>query len=287
MRAEPHGLSIERDAKAESDKFIIVAENVTKIHSSGRGTSTIALENLNLSISDGEFLSLVGPSGCGKSTFLNLIAGLDTPSTGRLLFRGREIGGPEPDRGMCFQEYALFPWMTVRENVEFGLLARGIESSKRHATAMHYIKLVGLDGFDGRFPSQLSGGMKQRCALARMLANDPSILLMDEPLAALDSQTRLLLQEEIAKIWSAEGDAGKRRTVVWVTHSIEEAVFLSDRVAVMSRRPGRISKIVNIPLPRPRAEMLQADARGAELCSEIWSLVKDQAKEALMEGSDG
>lgn len=262
---------------------IIVAENIRKAYGGEDSTEVVALDGLNLEILSGEFLSIVGPSGCGKSTFLNMVAGLDAPDSGRLLLGGAEIRGPGPDRGMCFQEYALFPWMTVFENVEFGPRARNADRRLRKETVRYYIDMVGLSGFENRFPSQLSGGMKQRCALARMLANDPSFLLMDEPLAAVDSQTRVLLQTEIAKIWAAENEAGRRRTVLWITHSIEEAVFLSDRVAVMSRRPGRVIEIVDIPLQRPRNEVLHADAIAAELCERIWSLIRDQAKDAMME----
>jgi NitT/TauT family transport system ATP-binding protein len=201
-----------------------------------------ALEDVSLDVRAGEFLTVVGPSGCGKSTLLDLVAGLDRPSRGRILVDGEEVRGPGLDRGIVFQQYALYPWRTARGNVEFGLAAKGVERRERAALAQHYLELVGLTGFEDRHPHELSGGMKQRVAIARALAFDPDVLLMDEPFGALDAQTRESLQVELLRIWQQTG-----KTVVFITHGIDEAVYLGQRVAVMSSRPGRITHLVDIP----------------------------------------
>jgi ABC-type nitrate/sulfonate/bicarbonate transport system ATPase subunit len=202
--------------------------------------ATRALERVDLGIEDNDFLCLLGPSGCGKSTLLRIVAGLEVPSTGRVLLDGQPVERPGPDRGMVFQSYTLFPWLTVRENVLFG-------TRSTPEKAAHLIGRVGLNGFENHYPKQLSGGMQQRTALARALANDPKILLLDEPFGALDNQTRALMQELLLGIWEAD-----RKTVLFVTHDIEEAIFMANRVAVMSARPGRIKSIVPIELPHPR-----------------------------------
>jgi NitT/TauT family transport system ATP-binding protein/sulfonate transport system ATP-binding protein len=201
---------------------------------------TRALERIDLAIADNDFLCILGPSGCGKSTLLRIVAGLEAPSTGRVLLDGQAVERPGPDRGMVFQSYTLFPWLTVRENVLFGARAR-------ESVADELILRVGLRGFENHYPKQLSGGMQQRTALARALANDPKILLLDEPFGALDNQTRALMQELLLGIWEAD-----RKTVLFVTHDIEEAIFMANRVAVMSARPGHIKSIVPIALPHPR-----------------------------------
>ena len=206
-----------------------------------------ALRQVDLELPDGSFTCLLGPSGCGKSTLLNMIAGFVPPSTGTISVGGRRVEGPGIDRGVVFQEYALFPWRTVLENVAFGPTVRRVNRAERLATARHYLRLVGLEDREGVFPSQLSGGMKQRVAIARALANDPAVLLMDEPFGALDAQTRETLQEELLTIWQAE-----RKTVVFVTHSIDEAVFLADRVVVMGTRPGLVREVIEIEIERPR-----------------------------------
>jgi NitT/TauT family transport system ATP-binding protein len=206
-----------------------------------------ALTDIRLDIADGEFVSLLGPSGCGKSTLLKIMAGLIPASSGSIAIQGKEVRGPGPERAMVFQDYALFPWMTVLDNVAFGLEARGVGKAKRTETAMELLRAVGLQDFASRFPHHLSGGMKQRVSIARAFAVDPAILLMDEPFGALDAQTRQGLQDELLRIWTA-----RRKTVVFVTHSIEEAIYLSDRIVVMTARPGRIKTIITLPEPRPR-----------------------------------
>jgi len=212
-----------------------------------RQAEVIALASIDLEIGEDEFLTILGPSGCGKSTLLNIIAGFESASDGEVRLDGKVIRDPGPDRGVVFQEYALFPWLNVTQNIEFGLRERGIPKAERRIRVGKQIASVGLGGFEDRFPQELSGGMRQRVALARVLVNDPKILLMDEPFAALDAQTRTIMQTELLRVWSAE-----RRTVLFVTHNIEEAVLLGDRIVVMTARPGRIKEIVQVKLARPR-----------------------------------
>jgi len=212
-----------------------------------RQAQVVALSNIDLDIGEDEFLTILGPSGCGKSTLLNIIAGFEHATDGEVRLDGQTIRDPGPDRGVVFQEYALFPWLNVVQNIEFGLRERGVPKAERKVRVTRQISAVGLDGFEDRFPQELSGGMRQRVALARVLVNDPKILLMDEPFAALDAQTRTIMQTELLRVWSAE-----RRTALFVTHNIEEAVLLGDRLVVMTARPGRIKEIVNVKLPRPR-----------------------------------
>ncbi len=219
---------------------------VTKVFRSEEGVIT-ALKDINLEVKPGEFLCIIGPSGCGKTTLLRMIAGLDYPTSGKIILDGKEVRGPSPDRGMVFQEFSLFPWRTVLKNVEFGLQMQGIEAAKRREIAKKYIELVGLEGFENHYPHELSGGMKQRVAIARALATEPSILLMDEPFGSVDAQTRNILQEELLQIWQQTG-----KTILFVTHSVDEAVYLADRVVVMSARPGRIVECMNISIKRPR-----------------------------------
>jgi NitT/TauT family transport system ATP-binding protein len=204
-----------------------------------------ALDHINLGIKENEFLALVGPSGCGKTTLLYSIAGLVRPTEGALLMDNRQITRPGADRGVVFQEYALLPWKSVIENVAFGLKLQGVGRQLRRETAMKFIAMMGLEGFENHYPHQLSGGMKQRVAVARSLAASPDVMLMDEPFAAIDAQTRMTLQEELSNILEKT-----TMTVVLVTHSVEEAVFLADRVVVLSRRPGKIKEIVDIDIPR-------------------------------------
>ena len=196
---------------------------------------TLALQSTDLQVAENDFIAILGPSGCGKSTLLRIVAGLDQPSAGEVLLDGQRIAGPGADRGMVFQSYTLFPWLTVRENICFGLREKGMTLAQQLEIAARFISEVGLNGFESHFPKQLSGGMQQRVALARALANDPKILLLDEPFGALDNQTRALMQELLLGIWEAE-----RTTVLFVTHDIEEAIFMANRVAVMTARPGRI-----------------------------------------------
>jgi len=235
----------------------IDARSLSKTYVSARtGDKVEALRDVSFSVLPHEFVSIVGPSGCGKSTLLALAAGFALPTSGEVLADGVTITGPDPRRGVMFQDYALFPLRTVLGNVEFGPFARGAGVEERQAIARRYIAMVGLDGFEQRYPHELSGGMRQRCALARLLANEPEVLLMDEPLAAVDLQTRNILQDELLRLWgdtAGTGGTGSRPTVLFVTHGIDEAVLMADRVLVMARRPGRIKAIVDVDLPRPRA----------------------------------
>ncbi|MDQ1734484.1 MAG: NitT/TauT family transport system ATP-binding protein [Pseudonocardiales bacterium] len=243
-----------------------------------------ALEDVSLDIAEGEFLSLVGPSGSGKTTLLDLLAGLSTPTSGRVLVGGREITGPGLDRAVVFQQYALFPWRTARANVEFGLETLGLKRKQRAEKAIEFLELVGLAAFAHRYPHELSGGMKQRVAIARSLAYDPDILLMDEPFAALDAQTREQLQDELLRIWQATG-----KTIVFITHGIEEAVYLGQRVAVLSSRPGRLKQIVDIEIgDRAAAIEAQVDIRASEEFRrhrhQIWTLLRDEVRRAQQAG---
>ena len=237
------------------------------------GAEVVALADVSLDIKPGRFVVLVGPSGCGKSTLLMMLAGLRQQTSGSILVNGAPIPAPDPNRvGVVFQEASLFPWLTAEENVEFPLALRGVARSERRAKAEEMLKLVGLEGFGKRHPHELSGGMKQRVSIARGLVQDPPVLLMDEPFAALDEQTRMTMGDELLRIWAATG-----KTVVFVTHSLTEAVYLADEVAVMSARPGRIVEILQVQLPRPRTyEMLSGDAFGA-LRDRIWRHIRKSA----------
>ena len=211
------------------------------------GAPTVALTPVSLSVADNDFITILGPSGCGKSTLLRVVAGLDRPSTGKVLLDGQAVTRPGPDRGMVFQSYTLFPWLTVRENICFGLRERGVPAARQREISEGWIDKVGLRGFENHYPKMLSGGMQQRTALARALANEPKIMLLDEPFGALDNQTRALMQEMLLAIWEAE-----KKTVLFVTHDIEEAIFMANRVVVMSARPGRIKAELPVDLPHPR-----------------------------------
>jgi ABC-type nitrate/sulfonate/bicarbonate transport system ATPase subunit len=211
------------------------------------GASTLALQPTHLDVADNDFITILGPSGCGKSTLLRIVAGLDTPSVGEVLLDDQKVTGPGADRGMVFQSYTLFPWLTVRENICFGLREKNMPLAEQAEIAARFIAEVGLNGFESHYPKQLSGGMQQRVALARALANDPKILLLDEPFGALDNQTRALMQELLLSIWELH-----KKTVLFVTHDIDEAIFMANRCAVFSARPGRIKKELAIDLPYPR-----------------------------------
>ena len=237
------------------------------------GAEVVALSDVSLDIKPGRFVVLVGPSGCGKSTLLMMLAGLRQQTSGTVLINGAPIPAPDPNRvGVVFQEASLFPWLTAEENVEFPLALRGVAKSERRAKAEEMLKLVGLEGFGRRHPHELSGGTKQRVSIARGLVQDPPVLLMDEPFAALDEQTRMTMGDELLRIWAATG-----KTVVFVTHSLTEAVYLADEVAVMSARPGRIVDLLQVQLPRPRTyEMLSGDAFGS-LRDRIWRHIRKSA----------
>ncbi|WP_194814866.1 ABC transporter ATP-binding protein [Nocardia sp. XZ_19_385] len=241
-----------------------------------RGTNETftAIEEISLDVHAGEFLVLVGPSGSGKSTLLDLLGGLTKPSSGEILLDGAPITGPGLDRGIVFQQYALFPWRTARANIEFGLEAKGLRRKERRARAEEYLDLVGLTGFGDRYPHELSGGMKQRVAIARSLAFDPELLLMDEPFAALDAQTRESLQDELLRIWRATG-----KTILFITHGIDEAVYLGQRVAVLTSRPGRVKAVVDVDIDRDAEDIRSTDGFRAYR-HEIWSLLRSEVARA-------
>lgn len=248
-------------------------EGVSKAFT-GKKTRTSALDNIHLNIEKGEFISLVGPSGCGKSTLLNIIAGLDGASHGKVLSQGVEIKDAGPDRVVMFQEAALFPWLKVIDNVEYGMKIAGIPKNERREKALHYLKMVHLTRFASSYPHQLSGGMRQRVALARALAMDSEILLMDEPFAALDSQTRSILHLELQEIWNTTG-----KTIIFVTHNVEEAVLLADRVIVMTANPGRIKKEFTVRLARPRSiENIDLAFMAGQIMQELKDEVEKVAK---------
>lgn len=236
------------------------------------GPPTQALVPTSLAVADNDFITILGPSGCGKSTLLRIVAGLDTPTAGRVLLDGAPVTGPGPDRGMVFQSYTLFPWLTVRQNVCFGLRERGFAPARQDEAARYWIDKVGLTGFENHFPKMLSGGMQQRTAIARALANDPKILLLDEPFGALDNQTRSLMQELLLALWEAE-----RKTVLFVTHDIEEAIFMASRVVVMSARPGRIKADLAIPIPHPRHYTVKTTPEFSALKAELTEQIRVEA----------
>jgi len=233
---------------------------------------TRALEPTDLSVGNNDFVTILGPSGCGKSTLLRIIAGLDRPTSGRVILDGEEITGPGADRGMVFQSYTLFPWLTVRDNIAYGLRERGVSQAKRDSIADGFIDRVGLSGFENHWPKQLSGGMQQRTAIARALANDPKILLLDEPFGALDNQTRALMQEMLLGIWERE-----QKTVLFVTHDIEEAIFLGGRVVVMSARPGRIKAEIVVDLPHPRSYRIKTTPEFVSLKERLVEEIRTEA----------
>jgi NitT/TauT family transport system ATP-binding protein len=253
---------------------VIEIDRLSKTFPARGGDAPVeALKEVSLTINDGEFLTVLGPSGCGKTTLLRILAGLETHDGGEVRVGGKVITGPGPDRAMVFQSFALLPWASVIDNVAFGLELRGVAKSERYARSESLIQLVGLRGFEKRLPGQLSGGMQQRVGLARALAVDPEILLMDEPFGALDEQTRRLLQEELLGIWEQT-----RKTVLFITHSMEEAVILGDRVVLMSPRPGQIDEIVNVPLSRPRSSVvddIEGSAEFAEITADLWRRLRD------------
>ena len=240
-----------------------------------RARSTLALQATDLDVAENDFITILGPSGCGKSTLLRIVAGLDVQTAGEVTLEGRRITGPGADRGMVFQSYTLFPWLTVQDNVCFGLRERGLPREQQLDIANGFIAKVGLKGFEGHFPKQLSGGMQQRTAIARALANDPRMLLMDEPFGALDHQTRELMQELLLGIWEEQ-----KKTVLFVTHDIDEAVFMGGRVVVMSARPGRIKLDRVVPLPHPRHYSVKTSREFTELKAELTEQVRVEVRAA-------
>lgn len=252
---------------------VLTAEHITKSYPIEGKPDLVAVRDLTLDVQEGEFVCIVGASGCGKSTLLNMFAGFAAPTSGRILLRGQPITGVETRCGMVFQSYALFPWKTVRGNVEFGLKMKGVRRGERQQIAQRFIDLVKLTGFEDRYPTELSGGMQQRVTLARILAADPEVLLMDEPFAALDAMTRQVMQEELLRIHDTN-----RKTTVFITHNIDEALILADRVVILSTRPGRVKTIVDVALPRPRHVNVQLSPEYGRLKSEIWSYVEEEVR---------
>jgi NitT/TauT family transport system ATP-binding protein len=237
------------------------------------GGTSVALESIDLSIAEREFVTIVGPSGCGKSTLLYLIGGFLRPTAGHVMLRGKEVTGPGPDRGIVFQRYSLFPWLTVRRNISYGLEELGVARADRDRIVAEHIRLVHLEGFEDRYPRQLSGGMQQRVALAQALVCRPDILLMDEPFGALDAQTRRVLQDEMRRIWLRD-----TKTVLFVTHDVEEAVALGTRIVVMSTRPGRIKEIIERDFDVADGEEFEANPRFAALKLRIWQSIKEEVE---------
>ncbi|GAA0464681.1 ABC transporter ATP-binding protein [Actinoplanes capillaceus] len=253
---------------------MITVDRVRKVFPAKEG-EFVALGDVSIELRDNEFVTVVGPSGCGKTTLMNILAGLETPTSGRALVDGVPVTGPGPERGVIFQQYALFPWLTVRRNVEFGLRTAGVPRQRRREIADRFIELVGLGEFAEALPKTLSGGMKQRVAIARAYAVNPSILLMDEPFGAVDALTRVRLQEQLLGTWSQE-----KRTVVFITHDVDEAVFLANRVVVMAARPGRIAEVVDVDLPYPRTERTRLGGEFAALRNRVWTAVYHQQPSA-------
>jgi len=255
----------------------VLNDNISKVYIDRHGEVTEALRDIHFDMGDNEFVVVVGPSGCGKSTLLNIIAGLLSSTSGQIIFEGVRKDS-RPLTAVVFQDFALFPWRTVLKNIVYGLEERGLQKAEQLEIAKKYITMVGLQGFEKKYPYQLSGGMKQRVSIARALANDPLLLLMDEPFSALDAQTRTLMQYELSRIWEET-----QKSFLYITHHIQEAVFLGDRVVVLSKRPGRILDIVQIGLPRPRGEHLIIDKKYLEYVDVIWGYIKNQARESLEE----
>jgi NitT/TauT family transport system ATP-binding protein len=257
---------------------LLVVDNLTKVYAND-SQEVVALKDISVSVEKGQFISIVGPSGCGKTTLLEILCGLRPPSSGSVKIQGETVTGPHRSIGIVFQEESTFPWRTVLENVEFGLQMQGVAKAVRREKACRMIDLVGLSGFENAYPYQLSGGMKQRVAIARTLVTEPEIVVMDEPFGALDEQTRLILGGELLKIVEET-----QATVVLVTHSIQEAALLSDRIVVLSSRPGRIKEVIESPLPKPRDAAILTTSDFAAITQRIWSSLEE---EALMFGKAG
>lgn len=253
-------------------------QGVRKVYDNGQ----VAVKDATFEVADGELMVLVGPSGCGKSTAMNIAAGLTEVSDGRVLVDGKPVDGPGPERGVIFQQYALFPWLTVRQNVEFGLRIKNMPAAERRRIADHFIDLVGLKDFADALPKTLSGGMKQRCAIARAYAVNPTILLMDEPFGALDALTRVNMQDQLLDTWSRE-----RRTVIFITHDVDEAVYLANRVIVMAARPGRLHEIIPVDLPYPRNEEIRLSPEFAQVRNRVWHAVYHQKPQVSSSSSQG
>jgi NitT/TauT family transport system ATP-binding protein len=241
------------------------------------GGRLLALDNVNLRVDEGEFVTIVGPSGCGKTTFINLCDGLLTPTAGRIMIDGQIVTGPGTDRGMVFQDSCLMPWRTVFKNVIFGLECQGLDNAEGAVRARQFIKLVGLEGFEDHYPHELSGGMQQRCNLARALTVDPKILIMDEPFAALDAQTREIMQLELLRIWREA-----RKTVLFITHQINEAIYLADRVIVFGARPGRVKETIRVDIERPRPLSVKRERKFLDYEDYCWKLIEDEVRKTML-----
>lgn len=259
----------------DQKKIKLKIDNVSKIFGKSNN-QVVALDKTSFEVEEGEFVTILGPSGCGKSTILRIIAGLTDTSSGKALLDSKEIVSSGADRGMVFQSYTLFPWLTVQENIEFGLELKGMAKKERAEIALHYLDLIGLTGFENQYPQNLSGGMKQRVAIARALANDPEILLMDEPFGALDAQTRSIMQEILLNAWQES-----KKTILFVTHDVEEAIFLGDTVYVMTARPGRLKKRIPIPLDRPRKFEMKQTPQFLQIKQELLGLIREESIKSI------
>lgn len=253
----------------------VLIENVSKIFHSKKN-DVKALDTINLEIQRNEFITILGPSGCGKSTLLRIVGGLEHQTTGKVYLDGREIYEPDSERGMVFQAYSLFPWLTVKENIEFGLKNKKMPAKEREEISRKYIEIIGLNGFEDHYPKQLSGGMQQRVAIARALANDPEILLLDEPFGALDNQTRALMQELLLKVWEET-----HKTIMFITHDVEESIFLASRVLVMTSRPGRIKADIPIDLDHPRSYQIKTDEKFLQYKAELTEMIREESLKAM------
>ncbi|WP_065755721.1 ABC transporter ATP-binding protein [Bradyrhizobium paxllaeri] len=263
------------EAHAEAARGFIDVRNIGVTF--GRAESeVVAVKEVSINVQPGEFVSLIGPSGCGKSTLLSIVAGFVKPTKGAALLDGKKITKPGSDRGVVFQQYSLFPWLSVRKNVEFGLKMAGVDQNKRLTTARSLLDLAGLLSFENHYPDQLSGGMKQRIGIVRALATSPQVLLMDEPFGALDTQTRVVMQEILTNIWQQF-----RISVLFITHDIEESIFLSDRIYVMTARPGRIKAEIKVPLPRPRTPEMTDTPEFMNLVQELKGLIREESLAAM------
>ena len=260
------------------EQYRLQAIDLTKIFDDGKKGPVTAIDHVNLEVRDGEFVMIVGPSGCGKTTLINILGGLNTATSGEVLLDGKSVEGPGADRGMVFQGYSLFPWLTVQKNVEFGLKMKKMPKAQRAAQAKKFIDLVGLTGFENALPKQLSGGMKQRVAIARTLANEPEILLMDEPFGALDAQTRVVMQELLADI-----SKKTKTTILFITHDIDEAVLLGDRIYVMSRRPGTIREVLDVNIPGVRSHESLVLPEFLETKKKIMDMLWKESMDAAMD----
>jgi NitT/TauT family transport system ATP-binding protein len=264
-------------SKTSASGDILVVDDIVKRFETGDGSMT-AVDHVSLSVKQGEFMAVIGPSGCGKSTLFNVIGGLIDNYEGSVTVAGDRVRGPHPSIGMVFQEESAFPWRTVKDNVAFPLEIAGMDKAQRYERARHFINLVGLDGFENRYPSELSGGMRQRVAIARTLASEPKILLMDEPFGALDEQTRLLLGDKVLQIQDQ-----LKQTCLLITHNITEAVQLADRVLVMTYRPGKVKRIVDIDLPRPRSSEIVSSEAFGRYVAQIWADLREEASRGMQD----